>query len=193
MYLVDMSRSPNTRIAVLGMAVVEPASGYAIRKSIASTIGHFWSESFGQIYPTLAALESEGLIEIVDSDGRRKVYGATDAGRNHLRGLLGSEFSQSPPRDETLLRLFFGRFLGIDGCRQLLADSKRENQRQLDYFADLRRTLERDFNGDPDLPFWLLTIRSGELAARAKLNWADEALASLETHGDECGEGGIRP
>jgi len=54
-----------TAYTILGMLSIEPnlsASGYEIRKAIESTVGYFWGESFGQIYPTLKRLAAEGLI-----------------------------------------------------------------------------------------------------------------------------------
>ena len=57
-----MSRQSKTELAVLGALSVQPMSGYAVRAAITETLGHFWSESFGQIYPTLARLESDALV-----------------------------------------------------------------------------------------------------------------------------------
>jgi DNA-binding PadR family transcriptional regulator len=50
-----MPRSSQTETAVLGALSVMPMTGYALREAIRDVLGHFWSESFGQIYPTLAA------------------------------------------------------------------------------------------------------------------------------------------
>ena len=52
-----MSRKSQTELAVLGALAVEPATGYGVRQAITQTLGHFWQESFGQIYPCLADLE----------------------------------------------------------------------------------------------------------------------------------------
>ena len=57
-----MARTSQTRLAVLGALSVEPMTGYAVRAAIAETLGHFWHESFGQIYPTLAELEKDCLL-----------------------------------------------------------------------------------------------------------------------------------
>ena len=58
-----MARSEQTQTAVLGALSVMPMTGYALRNEIRDTLGHFWSESFGQIYPALAELERQGLVE----------------------------------------------------------------------------------------------------------------------------------
>lgn len=180
MYLLDMSRVTKTRLAVLGVIAVEPASGYAIRESIRSSIGHFWSESFGQIYPVLSQLATEEFIEVERMDARNsKVFRITSAGSLHLRDLLLEDFTSGPPRDETLLRLFFGRFLGLEGSASLLQDSLAANEQLRAHLAQLRQTLEVEHADSPDLRYWLLTVRSGELAAEAKITWAKEALTAL--------------
>lgn len=172
--------SPSTPLAVLGVLAVEPSTGYAIRQSISTTIGHFWSESFGQIYPTLATLEAQGFISGDRSEGRRIVYSITPAGLQHLQKLLQEEHSSAPVRDATLLRLFFGRFLGTRGCRELLESDRRTCEAQLDEFSTIRAELESAPASDVDRPFWLMTLRSGELATLARLEWATESLASLD-------------
>jgi DNA-binding PadR family transcriptional regulator len=35
-------------------------TGYAEREEIRQVLGHFWSESYGQIYPTLAEFRRNG-------------------------------------------------------------------------------------------------------------------------------------
>ncbi|MGB3635010.1 MAG: PadR family transcriptional regulator [Rubrobacteraceae bacterium] len=180
-----MNRSSQTRLAVLGMIAVDPSSGYAVRESISRTIGHFWNASFGQIYPTLADLERDGFIEVVDRDGRKKVFGITEAGLDELRSLLSEPVAQTPLRDATLLRLFYGRFLGDESCLRLIGATALAAEQQLASFDKLEETLKSDYVDHPDLPFWLLTLRSGQLAAQAKRQWAREAEQLLQDRRDE--------
>ena len=58
-----MARGRQTELAILGALSVAPMTGYAVREEIRQVLGHFWSESYGQIYPTLAELQRNGLIE----------------------------------------------------------------------------------------------------------------------------------
>ena len=83
------------------------------------------------------------------------------------------------PRNGVLLRLFFGRQLGEEACRQLVADTRARAEAQL---AELRHT-RAELQGDngPDAPYILLTVLAGEHSARASLAWADEALQLLDT------------
>ena len=44
------------------MLNLRPMSGYQLRLTIRRTIGNFWQESFGQIYPALRTMVAEGLV-----------------------------------------------------------------------------------------------------------------------------------
>ncbi|HEY3155376.1 MAG TPA: PadR family transcriptional regulator, partial [Candidatus Eisenbacteria bacterium] len=57
------ARTRSTPYAILGMLSFAPMSGYDIRKEAASSIGYFWSESYGQIYPALRELQARGLAK----------------------------------------------------------------------------------------------------------------------------------
>ena len=56
-------KAGTTEYAVLGMLGWGPASGYDLKKRFEGSVGHFWSESYGQIYPILARLATQGLAE----------------------------------------------------------------------------------------------------------------------------------
>src|SRR3989442_13387821 len=67
------ARGANTsRYAILGVLSRRPMSGYDVKKLIDRSIAHFWSESYGQIYPILNRLAAEGLAERRRERQRRK-------------------------------------------------------------------------------------------------------------------------
>jgi DNA-binding PadR family transcriptional regulator len=173
-----VARTSQTRLAVLGALSVEPMTGYAIRQGIADSIGHFWSESFGQIYPTLAALETEGLVRRAGS-GRTSgsTFELTDAGRRHLRDLLAEPIESVPARNGLLLRLFFGRHLAPDVRRDLLRGALADAERALEQYGALRAEVSAQTHADA--PFWLMTVSAGEHTAAAQAAWARECLAAL--------------
>ena len=74
-----------TIYAVLGLLNIEPMSGYDIRQNLEESLSYFWSESYGQIYPTLRKLEAARLIapvkQAASETRRRKLYTVTAAGR----------------------------------------------------------------------------------------------------------------
>ncbi|WP_279637931.1 PadR family transcriptional regulator [Corallococcus aberystwythensis] len=40
----------------------EPMSGYDLRSTIERSVGHFWQESYGNLYPTLERMAEERLV-----------------------------------------------------------------------------------------------------------------------------------
>ena len=176
-----MARPNQTEAAVLGALTVMPMTGYALREAIRDVLGHFWSESFGQIYPTLARLERNGLVKRTDSARTgSSTFRITPAGRRRLRELLAQPIQPVPPRNGLMLRLFFGRQLGREACRELVLEAKAEAERNLAGLAAIRRELDQEVEHAEDRPYWLLTVSAGEHSARAAIAWADEALAALD-------------
>jgi DNA-binding PadR family transcriptional regulator len=179
-----MARTSQTETAVLGALSVEPMTGYALREAIRDVLGHFWSESFGQIYPTLAHLERHGYVERRRSDRLRSSnFALTASGRARLRALLAEPIQPAPPRSGLLLRLFFGRQLGPKACRALLCEARDEALQRLQMFAELRREIDQEDQYPEDRPYWLLTISAGEHGTRATVAWADEAIEALDALG----------
>ena len=98
----------------------------------------------------------------------RRSSASREAGLDELRSLLSEPVAQAPLRDATLLRLFYGRFLGDESCLRLVDATALAAEQQLASFHKLEETLKSDYAGHPDLPFWLLTLRSGQLAATSE-------------------------
>lgn len=174
-------RVGQTELAVLGALSVEPATGYAVRESIRDVLGHFWSESFGQIYPTLAELERHGHVRRgVGSRAGSSVFTITESGTARLRELLSEPVQAVPPRSGLLLRLFFGRTLGTQACRALIMAARVDAERQLTEYAAVNRELSAEEQHAQDHPFWLLTVSAGQHAATATIEWTTEALGVLD-------------
>lgn len=68
------------RTAALFLIAEQPMNGYQIIQTLDERTGGAWRPSSGAVYPALAQLEDEGLIEAFEMDGR-KAYRLTDAGR----------------------------------------------------------------------------------------------------------------
>ena len=174
-----MAVSDQTRMAVLGGLSMAPMTGYALREQIRGALGRFWAESFGQIYPALAALERDGLVRRLESTRPgSSTFAITPAGLLRLRQLLAEAPQPTTPRNGVLLRLFFGRQLGSDACRRLVSDARARAETELAEFRGIRNELA--VADGADAPYILLTVLAGEHSARATLAWADEALAILD-------------
>lgn len=71
------------RIVVLALIGEQPRHGYEIIKALEEKTGGAYAPSPGVIYPTLSLLEDEGLAA-VETEGGRKLYTLTEAGRDAL-------------------------------------------------------------------------------------------------------------
>jgi DNA-binding PadR family transcriptional regulator len=187
MELVMRSRS---RYVVLGILSVEPMSGYDIKKFIETSVAHFWSESYGNLYPLLARLAEEKLVRRREhrQQGKpdRLVYSLTARGRAEFLQWLGEPVSEEPVRSELMMKLFFGRHLASDRIGAHLEACRETQSRILAALRGTRKMLERDHADHPDVRYWLLTLRRGELVAKARLQWAREGLRDFaESSGNQ--------
>lgn len=175
-------QNSRTAYVILGMLSMESnRSGYDIRKAIESSVGYFWSESYGQIYPTLKQLAAEGLITASESDGKRQrqQYSITPAGEAALRDWLALPFQNDPPRNEFLLKLFFGKEAGPAVLIAQIKDLQERNRRNVAMMNGMESMVRKYNAGNPHLPYWLLTLGFGMTLTRAALDWGETALASL--------------
>jgi DNA-binding PadR family transcriptional regulator len=181
-----VARTSQTETAVLGALSIEPMSGYALRTTIADTLGHFWHESFGQLYPALARAEAAGHVRR-RGGGRTSgsVFELTEAGRRRLRELLAEPVDPAPARNGLLLRIFFGDVLGPQACRDLLADAERRAAEALESYVAIRDELAGE--DDPGRPYRLLTLTYGEAVAGAVRDWARESADALRLLDDGDG------
>jgi DNA-binding PadR family transcriptional regulator len=180
-----MPRENKSKYALMGILSLGPMSGYDIKKTIEVSLGNFWSESYGQIYPILKSLVEEGLatstVETQTGKPNRHVYALTDAGRREFGRWLRRPSEYEVGRSELLLKLFFGWQVPVD-----------ESRRKVEAFRDLQEGLLRKYEGieqwlketeadEPGLPYWLVTVSYGKHVSRALVEWCDETLAGLRS------------
>jgi DNA-binding PadR family transcriptional regulator len=174
----------STRYALLGLLADAPMAGYQVKQHVDHALKHFWSESYGQIYPGLRALQEEGLATVSSEPGQqgpeRHVYHISADGREALLQWLAAPTRRDAPvRNELMLKLFFGRHMGPAWCADLIGAYAEDQRTRL---ATLRRwqpTLEQETASDPDAVYRHLTLRMGILLAEARLAWCEESLARL--------------
>jgi PadR family transcriptional regulator, regulatory protein AphA len=178
---IEGGATPN---ALLGLLSLRPMSGYDIRALISESIGHFWSESYGQIYPGLKRLAAAGLVEkkTQRQHGRpdRHVYSLTGEGRARLREWLKLPVVEEVPRQELLLKLFFGAHVSLDVSREHVTAFMEEHGKALKVYAAIAKRLRKEEGSDPQMPFWLMTLNFGRHRSTASVKWARETLKELE-------------
>jgi PadR family transcriptional regulator AphA len=198
-----------TSYVILGILAIHPdQSGYEIRKTVQQSVGFFWGESFGQIYPTLKRLASDGLIAASKpavaerakasraqksgakkggsqtkgaiSGRARQEYSVTAAGKLGLQQWLAVPFRDDPPRDEFLLKMFFANEAGTRVALEQVARFKEKNRRMLATLEELQKLSVKHSSHYPGFPYWMLTLDYGVRQLRAGLEWSDNAAQVLK-------------
>lgn len=103
--------------------------GYEIIRALSDRFGGTYSPSAGSVYPRLSKLEEEGLVA-TRRDGRRTLYGLTDAGRRELAA-----------RRVELADIDADISASVTRLAETLSSEIRDNMRSLR--ADLAATAER--------------------------------------------------
>jgi PadR family transcriptional regulator AphA len=105
----------DVKTVCLGMLSNGDASGYDLKKHFECSFGHFFPAGYGSIYPALATLARNGLVEFeeIPQDGKpdRKVYSITEKGREELMRGLDHENPSHKVRSEFLATLWFANLL----------------------------------------------------------------------------------
>jgi DNA-binding PadR family transcriptional regulator len=70
----------DVRAAIIALLAEEPMHGYQIITELTERSGGVWHPSPGSVYPTLQALEDQGLVTANRTEGRR-VFSLTDEGK----------------------------------------------------------------------------------------------------------------
>ncbi len=179
-----MAKSNKTEYALLVILSIEPMSCYDIRSYVQQSIGFFWQESYGQIYPALRQLTASKLVakrKAQTSRGpARYVYSITKAGRRKFANWLAAEPEPEKVRNELLLKLYFGTMGNpTDHIRHLESLLASQNDR-LKQFAQIEKHVLRQYEGVPDYPYWRSTLRFGQHVTRARVRWCQETLEWLK-------------
>ena len=175
------STTPYVLLGILGL--FGPKSGYEIRAVIDQSVGHFWSESFGQIYPHLRRLADSGLIRQADEDAgprERRRFAITEQGLEALEDWSRKPPQRAIPRSELAVKIFFGRFGELPNVRFMI-ESELRSAKQAFEVADAGQllTLAEDAN-DESLAYFLIITELGRVMADARRRWTERALSLLD-------------
>lgn len=176
-------RENRTRYVVLGMLAAAPMTGYGLRKAIAGSVGHFWQESYGQLYPTLRRLVDEGLVVAQATRGGPgrggAVYHVTRAGRAALAAWLALPPVLEPARNEILLKVFFAGAVPPEVTARNLEGVAEAVRRQRSQLEAIAAHMDAVPAKHPDAPYWRLTLEYGLESIRGALEWIEHAQAVI--------------
>ncbi len=196
-----------TRFAILGLLSWKPMSGYDIKKLVEMGLSHFWSASYGQLFPTLNRLVEEGLAARRSDCGHKKrkrhVYAITSKGRRRFESWLREPSEPPRVRNEFELKFFLSSRLPAEKSIRLLKEYRDQQRKLYEHYleseqellaADRNRRLPNELEeiftegpsrsrGEPGESnqnlIFLLTLRHGIRAVGARLAWCEEALSAL--------------
>jgi DNA-binding PadR family transcriptional regulator len=173
---------------ILGLLSEAPLSGYQIKKIVDVRFRFFWSESFGQIFPALKSLASDGLIEEMPADGtqkrRQKTYGITPDGTEALKHWLMQPVEKETYRLEILLKLYFSNYTAPDVMLNHMQAFQAAHAQQLYILDQFQKEVEGIIDRDENHREVLRVIDCGQKINRAYLAWSRETIAYLERKKD---------
>ncbi|MGC2380807.1 MAG: PadR family transcriptional regulator, partial [Mycobacterium sp.] len=136
-------RRGDVRAAILVLLAERAMHGYEMIQEIAERSQDLWRPSPGSVYPTLQLLVDEGLIVGEETDGSKKLFTLTDAGRE------AAEKVETPPWDEITegadpahmnLRAAVGQLFGAV-AQSAHAATTEQQQRILEIVNNARREI----------------------------------------------------
>jgi DNA-binding PadR family transcriptional regulator len=167
--------------ALLGVLAEGPRTGYGLVRHLAQSIGYAWPASHSQVYPELARLREAGLIrEGAAAPRGGRAYELTAAGLEEVRRWLRETEPSRTVRDEAALRLFFLWLLDPAEAQEYLRGEAERARARLEEFELIAE------QEDPDSAktrAYRTALRLGIHSARARLAWAEEALAASARSG----------
>jgi DNA-binding PadR family transcriptional regulator len=139
-------RRGDVRPAILDVlgAAAEPLNGYQVIQQIADRSEGAWKPSPGSVYPTIAQLTDEGLVE--DAPSGRKTLQLTEAGRAYLVenadeiAAVWQSFEDTGEDDHADLRQVIKQTVGAI-VQVATAGTPAQQAKAVDILADTRRKL----------------------------------------------------
>ncbi|MFH5182677.1 PadR family transcriptional regulator [Paenibacillus sp. TAB 01] len=173
---------------MLSLLAREPLSGYDIKQQMNGRIDSFYKINNNQLYPVLAKLEGEGLVELQSHEREsyrpaRKVYKITDAGLERLKAWVIEPSEPEAVRMEFLLKQYSSWLIEPDILIPQLEAKKREHEQRLEVY-ETRVAGFREEHGpltsrDP-LFSTVAVIEMGAGFERSCIEWCDKMIGWLK-------------
>ena len=170
--------SMSLRYGLLDLLAGQPMSGYDLARYFSVSLANVWPAQHSQIYPELAKLLADGLIEQTGEGPRgRKVYQTTPAGVEALRVWLRETPPDYSVRHEAQLRVFCLWALPRDEALAYLRRDRTEYERHL---AQLETSIATvDWAANPVRRTSRLAIEFGRRFYATQIDWIDWAAEQI--------------
>jgi PadR family transcriptional regulator AphA len=167
------------RYALLGSLADQPRTGYALLKHFEQSLAYSWPASHSQIYPELARLVADDLIEQTESGARNsKTYAVTGAGLQELRRWLLETTPERRVRSDAALRTFFLWLLTPEEAERQLEDERSYWQGVLDEF---RRIQDEPTGRNKKARTLRIALEGGIRTVEARLDWLNDVMTELRS------------
>lgn len=184
-YGVFMTNGSKTQYAVLGALSIQPMSGYEIKKMMAESTNYFWTESNGQLYPTLAKLAKSKFVTVekqMVGEKLKKIYTITAAGLEKLQDWLTQDFQYYPVRKELLLKIFYGQNVAPAVSIQHIQKHLRKCQDLLKMYKDIENKLTSSVEQGETSVYFLLTVKAGVGTVKTEIAWCKESIDLIKKY-----------
>ncbi len=164
-------------LAILGLLKERPMHGYELKKRLTYMLGHFWTVSYGSLYPAIKRLEKSGSIEraysVKEKTRHRNVYRITKSGEAAFMRTLAGEMPGASLADTEKFDLYMAFFQYLEPETRLALLEKRRGilEEQVAQFKAYRSS-----NGDTDRYRKGLLSHKVELA-KSDIRWLDKLMA----------------
>ena len=187
-----MAKRNVSKYAVLGLLNIMPSSGYDIKKFSNSSIGYFWNENYGNLYPLLKKMEDENLVtkmvEKTSGKPNRNVYSITELGEKDLMEWLTSSTEPQKTRNEFLLKIFFSGNLAKKDIIKQLNDALEEKIQVIKEYEAVKEAVDSKENrqeaegiySDKMFQLALATLKYGKMHAETDVIWLNEFIEEVK-------------
>lgn len=182
---MPQTKGNKTQFAVLGALSLNSMSGYEITKMMAESTNYFWTESNGQLYPTLAKLTKAKMVTVkkqMIGAKLKKIYTITKLGKKKLQQWLLEDPEYYPARNELLLKLFYGQNVSPKISIEHIKKHIQKRETVLSLYTDIEKRLNLLVKQKKSPIYFLLTVKAGIKIAQAELEWCKESIALINQY-----------
>lgn len=164
-------------MAILGLLKERPMHGYELKKRLSYLLGHFWTVSYGSLYPALKRLEKANAIErayaIKKKTRNRNVYRITDGGVNMFMSMLTDAMTEKAlaDTDKFDVRMAFFQYLEPETRIKMLEKRRKCLEDQVAKVKAYRRTSREQDQYRSGL------LRHKAEIAKSDIRWLDKLIA----------------
>ena len=136
-------RRGDVRAGILALLAERPMHGYEMIREIAQRTAGVWKPSPGSVYPTLQLLVDEGLIVETETEGSKRLFELTEAGRSAAEKLTTppwEEIAEGVDPAQQNLRAAAGQLFGAL-AQSVHAAGPGQQQRIIDIVNNARREI----------------------------------------------------